>query len=150
MWSPASSATTAGAGPLGTMRVLYRMNAQSNALEVALRRNGVAYRIVGGMKFFDRAEVKDMLSYLCVINNPSDDLRLRRIINTPARAIGPTTVERVQALAEREGCSMFDIARQAGAYPGAAAPPRPSWRSLLTMIDGLRDALEHHGPAGIL
>ena len=63
--------------------VLYRMNAQSNALEYALKRNGIPYKVVGGMKFFDRAEVKDMLAYLCVLNNPMDDLRLRRIINTP-------------------------------------------------------------------
>ena len=125
----------------GDNAVLYRMNAQSNALEVALRRNGVAYRIVGGMKFFDRAEVKDMLSYLCVINNPSDDLRLRRIINTPARAIGPTTVERVQALAEREGCSMFDIARQAGAYQELRTAAA-KLEKFAAMIDGLRDALE--------
>ena len=58
--------------------VLYRMNAQSNALEYAMKRNGIPYKVVGGMKFFDRAEVKDMLAYLCVLNNPLDDLRLRR------------------------------------------------------------------------
>ncbi|MBQ5443151.1 MAG: UvrD-helicase domain-containing protein, partial [Oscillospiraceae bacterium] len=70
--------------------ILYRMNAQSNALEYAFKRNGVPYQVVGGMKFFERAEIKDMLSYLAVINNPADDLRLRRIINTPARGIGNT------------------------------------------------------------
>ena len=64
--------------------VLYRMNAQSNALEYAMKRNGIPYKVVGGMKFFDRAEVKDMLAYLCVLNNPLDDLRLRRVINNPA------------------------------------------------------------------
>ena len=121
--------------------VLYRMNAQSNALEYAFRRNGVAYKIVGGMKFFDRAEVKDMLSYLCVVNNPSDDLRLRRIINTPARAIGPTTVERVQALAAREGRAMFEILLRADAYPeikSAAA----KLRRFAVMIEALQTALE--------
>ena len=65
--------------------VLYRMNAQSNALEYAFKRNGVPYKIYGGMKFFDRAEIKDMLAYLCVINNPADDLRLRRIVNVPSQ-----------------------------------------------------------------
>ena len=70
--------------------VLYRMNAQSNALEYAMKRNGIPYKVVGGMKFFDRAEVKDMLAYLCVLNNPLDDLRLRRIINNPPRGIGKT------------------------------------------------------------
>ena len=68
--------------------VLYRMNAQSNQLEYAFKRNGIPYRIIGGTRFFDRAEVKDMLAYLCVIQTPDDDLRLTRIINTPARGIG--------------------------------------------------------------
>jgi DNA helicase-2/ATP-dependent DNA helicase PcrA len=83
--------------------MLYRTNAQSNALEYALKRNGVPYKMVGGTKFFDRAEVKDMLAYLCVLNNPLDDLRLRRIINVPARAIGAATVEKAEALAAGPG-----------------------------------------------
>ena len=83
--------------------VLYRMNAQSNALEYAMKRNGIPYRVVGGMKFFDRAEVKDVLAYLCVLNNPLDDLRLRRIINNPARGIGATTMDKVAVLAESQG-----------------------------------------------
>ena len=72
--------------------VLYRTNAQSNALEYAFKRNGIPYRIIGGTRFFDRAEVKDMLAYLCVINNRADDLRLRRIINNPPRGIGAKTL----------------------------------------------------------
>ncbi len=67
--------------------ILYRMNAQSNQLEVAFKRNGIPYRVIGGTRFFDRAEVKDMLAYLCVIANPHDDLRLTRIINNPPRGI---------------------------------------------------------------
>jgi len=97
--------------------VLYRMNAQSNALEMALKRSGVPYKIYGGMKFFDRAEVKDMLAYLCVINNPADDLRLRRIINVPIRGIGSTTMDRVQAIASIEGCSLWQVVKCAGKYP---------------------------------
>ena len=65
--------------------VLYRMNAQSNQLEYAFKRNSIPYRIVGGMRFFDRAEIKDMIAYLTAVVNPTDDLRLSRIINTPAR-----------------------------------------------------------------
>ena len=91
--------------------VLYRMNAQSNALEYAMRRNGVPYKIVGGMKFFDRAEVKDMLAYLCVLNNPLDDLRLRRIVNSPARGIGATTMDKVADLAAAQGASLYEIIR---------------------------------------
>lgn len=97
--------------------VLYRMNAQSNQLEQAFKRNGVPYRIIGGIRFFDRAEVKDMLAYLCVVNNPRDDLRLGRIINNPPRGIGGTTVERAQAIAAREGLSLWEVVRSAREYP---------------------------------
>ncbi|MBQ2829973.1 MAG: UvrD-helicase domain-containing protein [Oscillospiraceae bacterium] len=97
--------------------VLYRMNAQSNAMELAFKRNGIPYRVFGGMKFFDRAEVKDMLSYLALLNNTTDDLRLRRIINNPARGIGAASIDKVQAIAAEEGRSMFDIAREARSYP---------------------------------
>ena len=96
--------------------ILYRMNAQSNALEMALKRNGVPYQVVGGMKFFDRMEIKDMLSYLCLINNSADDLRLRRVINSPARGIGNTTMDRVQQLALQQGIPMFEILREADQY----------------------------------
>ena len=94
--------------------VLYRMNAQSNQIEQAFKRNGIPYRIIGGTRFFERAEIKDMLAYLCVINNPDDDLRLRRIINNPTRGIGATTVETAQALAEGEGVSLWKVIT--GAY----------------------------------
>ncbi len=96
--------------------VLYRMNAQSNALEMAFKRNSIPYKVVGGMKFFDRAEVKDMLSYLCIINNSADDLRLRRIINTPARGIGPTTIDRIAQLAAEQGIPMYEVLREAESY----------------------------------
>ncbi len=97
--------------------VLYRMNAQSNALEYAFKRSGVPYKIIGGMKFFDRAEVKDMLAYLCVINNTTDDLRLRRIVNVPSRKIGATTVDKAQLLATAHGVPLYEIFRHAADYP---------------------------------
>ena len=97
--------------------VLYRMNAQSNQLEYAFKRNGIPYRIIGGTRFFDRAEVKDMLAYLCVIQTPGDDLRLTRIINTPARGIGARTVETAAQLAHEQQTSLFDVIRHADAYP---------------------------------
>ncbi len=97
--------------------VLYRMNAQSNQLEYAFKRNGIPYRIIGGTRFFDRAEVKDMLAYLCVLNNPNDDLRLRRIINVPARGIGDKTVDTAQTLAQQNGLSLWDVVSSARAYP---------------------------------
>jgi len=89
--------------------VLYRTNAQSNALEYAFKRNGIPYRIIGGMRFFERAEVKDMLSYLCVINNRNDDLRLRRIINNPPRGLGQKTLDVVDRLAQAEGQGMYKV-----------------------------------------
>ena len=103
--------------PFRDSAVLYRMNAQSNALEYALKRNGVPYRVVGGMKFFDRAEVKDMLAYLCVVNNRLDDLRFRRIVNNPPRGIGNTTMVKVAALAESQGLSLYEIFRNADIFP---------------------------------
>ena len=117
--------------------ILYRMNAQSNALEYAMKRNGIPYKVVGGMKFFDRAEVKDMLAYLCVLNNPMDDLRLRRIINTPVRGIGATTVDKVAQLAEVQGVSLFEIIRNADLFPELKSPCAKLMK-FADMIDDLR------------
>lgn len=89
--------------------ILYRTNAQSNAMEFALKRNGIPYRVIGGTRFFDRAEIKDMLSYLCVINNRSDDLRLKRIVNNPPRGLGAKTIETAQRLADAEGKPLYSV-----------------------------------------
>lgn len=97
--------------------VLYRMNAQSNQLEYAFKRNAIPYKVIGGTKFFDRAEIKDMLAYLCVINNSADDLRLRRIINTPARGIGSKTIETAVEIALRESRPLYDVVKNARIYP---------------------------------
>ena len=97
--------------------VLYRMNAQSNQLETAFKRNGVPYRIIGGTRFFDRAEVKDMIAYLAVLNNPEDDLRLQRIVNNPPRGIGAKTMENAQEVARREETSLFSVLDNARMYP---------------------------------
>ncbi len=96
--------------------ILYRTNAQSNALEFAMKRNGIPYRIIGGMRFFDRAEVKDMLSYLCVINNRRDDLRLRRIINNPPRGLGVKTIETAERLAAAEGQGLYRVVSDPHSY----------------------------------
>jgi len=97
--------------------ILYRMNAQSRELEMAMKRNGIPYKVIGGIRFFDRAEVKDMLSYLCVVNNPGDDLRLRRIINNPPRGIGQKTIDTAQTLAVQNGRSLWEVISDAGRYP---------------------------------
>lgn len=102
--------------------ILYRTNAQSNALEFALKRNGIPYRVIGGMRFFDRAEVKDMLSYLCVINNRADDLRLARIINNPPRGLGAKTIETAQRLAHTEGKSLYSVVCDPYSYASLEKP----------------------------
>ena len=101
-------AATRGKG-LKDFAILYRTNAQSNALEYAMKRNGIPYRIIGGTRFFDRAEIKDMLSYLCVINNRSDSLRLRRIINNPPRGLGAKAMEMADRLAEAEDKPLYYV-----------------------------------------
>ncbi len=121
--------------------ILYRMNAQSNAIEMALRRNGIPYKVVGGMKFFDRAEVKDMLSYLCLIANSADDLRLQRVINVPARGIGNTTVEKVRQLAAEQGLPMYDILQDAEGYADLRRSAG-KLRQFVRMIESLTDLSE--------
>lgn len=96
--------------------ILYRMNAQSNPLEYAFKRSGIPYRIIGGTRFFDRAEVKDMLAYLCVIVNPADDLRLMRIINKPPRGIGQVTLDRITEIAAARGLPVFEVLKTAETY----------------------------------
>ena len=127
-------------GNWGDCAVLYRTNAQSNAMEYACKRNGVPYKIYGGLKFFDRAEVKDMLAYLCVINNHADDLRLRRIINVPARKIGAATVDKAQLIAARYGLTLYDVLCRAEEFPelkSSAAKLKP----FTDMIEEMRRRL---------
>ena len=93
------------------------MNAQSNPVETYFARAGIPYRIVGGQRFFDRKEVKDINSYLAVIVNPRDDVRLRRIINEPARKIGATTIEKIAELAAAKDLPMMEVIAHAELYP---------------------------------
>ncbi len=97
--------------------VLYRMNAQSGPVENYFARAGIPYKIVGGQRFYDRKEVKDMLAYMSIVANRRDDLRLRRIINEPARKIGATTVQNVADAAAAQGVCMLDVLARPGDYP---------------------------------
>lgn len=117
--------------------ILYRMNAQSNQMEAAFKRNGIPYRIIGGIRFFDRAEVKDMLAYLCAINNPNDDLRLSRIINNPPRGIGATTIERAQDLTLQTGRSLWEVVKNAREFP-ELQKAAPKLAQFTEMIQDLR------------
>lgn len=121
--------------------ILYRTNAQSNALEYAMKRNGIPYRVIGGTRFFDRAEIKDMLSYLCVINNRADDLRLKRIINNPPRGLGAKTVETAQRLADASGKPLYAVISDPYSY---AALEKPAMKLLQfsSMIEELAALLD--------
>ena len=96
--------------------VLYRMNSQSRAIEEILRREGIPYKIVGGLKFYERKEIKDIISYLRLIYNFSDNISLKRIINEPKRGIGKTSIDNISEISEKTGLSMFDIIKHAEEY----------------------------------
>ena len=131
----------AGGKGMKDFAILYRTNAQSNALEYAMKRNGIPYRVIGGTRFFDRAEIKDMLSYLCVINNRADSLRLRRIINNPPRGLGAKAMEMAERLAEAENKPLYHIVSDPYSY----APLEKSAMKFLqfsAMIENLASLLE--------
>jgi DNA helicase II / ATP-dependent DNA helicase PcrA len=92
--------------------VLYRTNAQSRVMEELLVKSNMSYSIIGGTKFYDRKEIKDLLAYLRLISNPADDISFRRIVNVPKRGIGPTTVEKIQAYANHHDLSLFDAVQE--------------------------------------
>ena len=96
--------------------VLYRMNAQSGSIESVFARSGIAYRVIGGLRFFDRKEIKDVIAYLQLINNNNDDLRLRRIINEPKRGIGETTMANAAQIAAELGISLFEVIKRADEF----------------------------------
>lgn len=129
--------------------VLYRKNAQSNTIEYALKRNGIPYRIIGGTRFFDRAEVKDMLSYMCIILSPNDNLRLERIINNPPRGIGAKSIETASEIAAGEGTYLFDVISHADMYPELARPAL-KMREFANMIGELKSFSESHTPDELL
>lgn len=114
--------------------ILYRNSRLSYVIERSLAREKIPYKIVGGFKFFERAEVKDVIAYLCVIANPADDQRLKRIINVPARKIGAATVDKIATLAQQYKVSMMEIIRNADLYP-AIAKAKPALDSFIKMYD---------------
>ncbi|WP_407384887.1 ATP-dependent helicase [Ruminococcus sp.] len=119
--------------------ILYRMNAQSNTIEQALSRSGIPHRVIGGHRFYDREEIKDMTSYLQVINNPHDDIRLRRIINKPKRAIGEATMTKVAEIASGVGESIYSVIKHASDYP-TLARAAAKLEAFARLIDGLIEA----------
>ena len=128
-------------GHLADHAILYRMNAQSAPIESYFTRAGIPHKIVGGQRFNDRKEVKDIHSYMSIVANPRDDVRLRRIINEPARKIGNTTVEVIADLAAQQGVSMLEIIGHADQYAKlsrAVMPLLKFWQ----IYQSLQDSLE--------
>lgn len=137
------------ARPESDFAIFYRTNAQSRVLEDLLRSHRVNYKIVGGVKFYERLEIKDMLGYLKVIMNPADEVALRRIINTPARGIGKTTVEKIEVASLDQNISFYDailyVAEQRLVHAGAAK----KLRNFHNMITQMREAAPDMTPSDI-
>jgi DNA helicase-2/ATP-dependent DNA helicase PcrA len=132
---------------LSDVAVFYRTHAQSRVIEEALRSANIGYRIVGGMRFYDRAEVKDLLAYLRVAINPADDMSLLRIINTPARGIGKTTITRLLDLAAQHGQSLWGVLEGEGLGTiGNAAQKRLA--GFRTLMSDLREVATSDAPLG--
>jgi len=130
--------------------VLYRTNAQSRPFEEALVRHRIPYRLVGGVRFYERREVRDLLAYLRVIHNPADEASLLRIINVPGRGIGDRTIERLRELARANNTSLWEASRAAAAGQAASIPARTAaaLRGFVDLIETLRN---HAGePLGAL
>lgn len=102
-----------GHGSYNDYAIFYRTNAQSRVLEEQLRTNSIPYRLVGGVRFYERMEIKDILSFMKLSINPADDIALKRIINVPARGIGKTTIEKIEELAAQKNLSMYEAAQKA-------------------------------------
>lgn len=119
--------------------ILYRMNAQSNSIEQALSRSGIPHRVIGGRRFYDREEIRDMVAYFQVINNPHDDVRLGRIINVPKRGIGATTLEKASEIAAGLGESIYSVIKDADVYPQLSRAAT-KLKSFVALIDGLMEA----------
>jgi len=133
----------AGKRKYGDFAVLYRMTALSNNIEQMFVKHRIPYRICGGLRFNERREIKDVLSYLSVVNNPADNVRLRRIINVPKRAIGDTTLLKLETVSGREGMSLYDVAANADGYSemGKAAG---KLKEFARLIDSMREFGETH------
>ena len=130
------------------MAVFYRTNAQSRAIEEELHRRDVPYQVVGGTKFFDRREVKDLLAYLKAVVNPADEVSLKRIVNVPKRGVGDTSVAKLDAFAQSHGMAFADSLRHAS-EAGVAKAAQRGLSEVATLLDTLR-GLVPIGPARVL
>jgi len=120
---------------LKDMAILYRTNAQSRAFEETFMRNNIPYRIVGGLRFYDRKEIKDIMAYLKVIQNPSDNVSLKRIINVPKRGIGNATIEKIEEYASNNDKSMYSVMMDIDKVKTLSSGPRKKVREFVGMIN---------------
>ena len=132
----------------GDLAIFYRTNAQSRVFEEQLVRTGVPYKVVGGTKFYDRREVKDVLAYLKAVANPADEVSLKRIVNVPKRGVGDTSIGRLDAWAASHGVP-FATALAGAEQAGVTGKALGGIRDLLTLLDELRNA-EDRTPAALL
>ncbi len=121
--------------------ILCRMNAQSSTIENVFVKSGVPFRMLCGQRFYERKEVKDILSYLCLINNPNDNLRLKRIVNEPKRKLGDTTMNAVEKIAAAEDCSMFEVMKNSSKYK-ALSQAQNKLKDFVVLIECLRNMAE--------
>lgn len=124
-------------GRFSDCAVLYRINAQSNQIENVFARSGIPYKVVGGFRFFERKEIRDVLAYLQVVNNPNDSVRLRRIINEPKRGVGTASLGAADDISEGLGIPLFEVFRHADRYP-ALSRVQKKLLSFCEMIEELR------------
>ena len=124
--------------------ILYRMNAQSNMIEKVFVKSGIPYRIIGGFRFYERKEIRDMIAYLSVINNPSDEIRLRRIINQPKRSIGDKTITQAMEIAAEVDRPLLEVIRHADEFD-ALKRTAPKLQKFADLIDGFIYASKQPG-----
>ena len=135
--------------PFSHFAVFYRITAQSRVLEEAMIKLGIPYVVVGGLRFYERKEIKDLLAYLRLILNPKDEISLRRVINVPPRGIGPKTLKKLELIAQREGLPLWDALQravsEAGEFRGHQA-----LRGFVALIEDLRSKKDLLSPEGLL
>jgi DNA helicase-2/ATP-dependent DNA helicase PcrA len=122
------------------------MHAQSRVLEEVMRAERIAYQVVGGVRFFERAEVKDLIAYLRVLSNPQSDVDLLRIINVPARKIGDSTTEKLAAMARERGTCLFDAIEPLVASDRLGPQPKKALARFHALLSDLRSEIETIGP----
>jgi len=129
-------------GQYGRCAVFYRINAQSRAIEEALLRWGVPYTVVGGVRFYQRREIKDLVAYLRVLVNPGDEVSLRRIINVPPRGMGAKTLEHLGEIARQKGCSLYQALGEAAGIEAISAAVKKKAQAVFSLFEELRAQVE--------